>query len=413
MRKTLISSIIALAMIGGITFNSDSVASNNTNDIDKKIENKINTMTIEEKVGQMMFVGINGTKIDNKITRLLKEQHPGGIILYGARNFSGKTIEDNIELINSIKKANNKKSDIPLFIGIDEEGSRLSQLPRELIKIPEKGEIGNTNDASLATNLGSVTGKKLNVLGINTDFGTVLDINTNKNNPVIGIRSYGATKEKVTNFGVNEMKAIKGEGVIPTVKHFPGHGDTETDSHLGLPSLNHDIERLRSTELVPFQAAIDNGADMVMTAHIMLPQIDKEYPATLSKKIINDLLRGEMGYKGIVITDDLEMQAIVNNWGIGEAAVKSIQAGTDILLVCHTIDNQEKVYNSILKGVKDGTLIEKRIDESVRRILNLKYKYNLSDKAVNPTQDDIWNVSEYGYEQLAKYNSKVVEAMYK
>ena len=141
----------------------------------------------------------------------------------------------------------------------------------------------------------------------NTDFGTVLDINTNKNNPIIGVRSYGSTKEKVTEFGINELKAIQNEGVIPTVKHFPGHGDTEVDSHLGLPSLNHDLNRLKSTELVPFQAAIDNGVDMVMTAHIMLPQIDKEYPATMSKKILTDLLRDEMGYKGVIITDDLEM----------------------------------------------------------------------------------------------------------
>ena len=152
---------------------------------------------------------------------------------------------------------------------------------------------------------------------------------------------------------------------------------------------------------------------MVMTAHIMLPQIDKEYPATMSKKILTDLLRDEMGYKGVIITDDLEMQAISKNWDLGEAAIKSVEAGADILLVCHTIENQQKVYNAVVQGVNDGKIDENRIDESVRRILRLKYQYKLSDKANNPTQDDINNVNGFIYESIQKYNSKVVEAMYK
>ena len=370
-------------------------------------------MTLEEKVGQMMFYGVNGTNVDDKVVNLFEDQHVGGIILYGHRNFWGSSLDNNVKYVNSIKKANRQNSDIPLFIGFDEEGGSMSQLPQELMRTPSKGELGNTNDSSLATGIGAGTAKKLKLLGINTDFGTVLDINTNKNNPIIGVRSYGSTKEKVTEFGINELKAIQNEGVIPTVKHFPGHGDTEVDSHLGLPSLNHDLNRLKSTELVPFQTAINNGVDMVMTAHIMLPQIDKEYPATMSKKILTDLLRDEMGYKGVIITDDLEMQAISKNWDLGEAAIKSVEAGADILLVCHTIENQQKVYNAVVQGVNDGKIDENRIDESVRRILRLKYQYKLSDKANNPTQDDINNVNGFIYESIQKYNSKVVEAMYK
>ncbi|MFQ9249020.1 MAG: glycoside hydrolase family 3 protein [Clostridium paraputrificum] len=413
MRKLLISAALTLTMIGGVTASSATILTGKNESINKKVEDKISTMTLEEKVGQMMFYGVNGTNVDDKVVNLFEDQHAGGIILYGHRNFWGSSLDNNVKYVNSIKKANRQNSDIPLFIGFDEEGGSMSQLPQELMRTPSKGELGNTNDSSLATGIGAGTAKKLKLLGINTDFGTVLDINTNKNNPIIGGRSYGSTKEKVTEFGINELKAIQNEGVIPTVKHFPGHGDTEVDSHLGLPSLNHDLNRLKSTELVPFQTAINNGVDMVMTAHIMLPQIDKEYPATMSKKILTDLLRDEMGYKGVIITDDLEMQAISKNWDLGEAAIKSVEAGADILLVCHTIENQQKVYNAVVQGVNDGKIDENRIDESVRRILRLKYQYKLSDKANNPTQDDINNVNGFIYESIQKYNSKVVEAMYK
>lgn len=413
MRKLLISAALTLTMIGGVTASSATILTGKNESINKKVEDKISTMTLEEKVGQMMFYGVNGTNVDDKVVNLFEDQHAGGIILYGHRNFWGSSLDNNVKYVNSIKKANRQNSDIPLFIGFDEEGGSMSQLSQELMRTPSKGELGNTNDSSLATGIGAGTAKKLKLLGINTDFGTVLDINTNKNNPIIGVRSYGSTKEKVTEFGINELKAIQNEGVIPTVKHFPGHGDTEVDSHLGLPSLNHDLNRLKSTELVPFQTAINNGVDMVMTAHIMLPQIDKEYPATMSKKILTDLLRDEMGYKGVIITDDLEMQAISKNWDLGEAAIKSVEAGADILLVCHTIENQQKVYNAVVQGVNDGKIDENRIDESVRRILRLKYQYKLSDKANNPTQDDINNVNGFIYESIQKYNSKVVEAMYK
>lgn len=413
MRKLLISAALTLTMIGGVTASSATILKGKNESINKKVEDKISTMTLEEKVGQMMFYGVNGTNVDDKVVNLFEDQHAGGIILYGHRNFWGSSLDNNVKYVNSIKKANRQNSDIPLFIGFDEEGGSMSQLPQELMRTPSKGELGNTNDSSLATGIGAGTAKKLKLLGINTDFGTVLDINTNKNNPIIGVRSYGSTQEKVTEFGINELKAIQNEGVIPTVKHFPGHGDTEVDSHLGLPSLNHDLNRLKSTELVPFQTAINNGVDMVMTAHIMLPQIDKEYPATMSKKILTDLLRDEMGYKGVIITDDLEMQAISKNWDLGEAAIKSVEAGADILLVCHTIENQQKVYNAVVQGVNDGKIDENRIDESVRRILRLKYQYKLSDKANNPTQDDINNVNGFIYESIQKYNSKVVEAMYK
>lgn len=324
----------------------------------------------------------------------------------------GENLDKNIDYINELKKANSRNNSTPLFIGIDEDGGNMSHLPQELIRTADKGEIGNLNDSNLAGDMGTAA-KKLKLMGINTDFGSILDINTNKDNSIIGIRSYGATKEKVAEFGVSEMNAIKNENVIPTLKHFPNYGDAEVDSHVGLPSLNHDIDRLISTELVPFQSAIDNGAEMLMTAHIMLPKIDNEYPATMSRKTLTELLRDEMGYKGVVITDDLEMEAIKMNWDLGKAAVKSVEAGTDILLVCHTLENQQKVYDSVLQAVIDGKIDEGRINESVERILLLKYKHNLSDKKVKPTKEDLGAVNNYVYEQVLKYNGKVVEVMYK
>ncbi|MGL4773594.1 MAG: glycoside hydrolase family 3 protein, partial [Clostridium sp.] len=379
----------------------------------EEVKKKISTMTLKEKVGQMMFVGVDGTKVDYKTMDAFEDLNAGGVILYGWRNFYGGDIEKNVNYVNDLKKGNSQNTKIPLFVGFDEEGGIFSHLPQEMPKIPSKAEVGNFNDSSLANEFGIGTGKKLKSLGINVDFGTVLDVNTNPNNPIIGFRSFGATPEKVTEFGMKEIEGIKSQGVIPTVKHFPGHGDTAVDSHVGLPSLPHDMERLKKVELAPFQEAINQGVDMLMTAHIMLPALDEEYPATMSKKILTDLLRKDMGYKGVIITDDLEMQAIKNNWGLGEAAVNCVNAGVDILLVCHTPDSQREVFNAVLQAVQDGKISEERIDESVERILTLKGKYNIKDTRITYDEGKFYEEMNGVYEPIMKYYNKVVEQMYK
>lgn len=220
------------------------------------------------------------------------------------------------------------------------------------------------------------------------DFAPVLDINSNPKNPVIGNRAFGATLDIVRDLGIETMKGIQSENVIPVVKHFPGHGDTSVDSHVGLPTVNNDLNRLESFELVPFREAIEEGADAVMIAHILLPKIDKENPSSLSKDIITDILRNKLEFDGVVITDDMTMGAISKNYNVNEAAVKSINAGTDIVLVCHGYEKAIEVINSVKDAVIKGEISEERVNESVYRILKLKNKYNLKDEITDSVDVD-------------------------
>ena len=211
------------------------------------------------------------------------------------------------------------------------------------------------------------------------NFAPVLDINSNPNNPVIGNRSFGNTADLVSRLGIATMKGIQSENVIAVVKHFPGHGDTATDSHLELPRVNKTLQELEQLELIPFQQAIQEGADVVMIAHILLPEIDATNPSSMSEVIISDILRSQLGYDGVVITDDMTMQAITDHYDIGVAAVQSVKAGSDIVMVAHDYNNAIAVFESINAAVENGEISEERIDESVIRIIQLKEKYQLND----------------------------------
>jgi beta-N-acetylhexosaminidase len=212
------------------------------------------------------------------------------------------------------------------------------------------------------------------------DFAPVLDVNSNPNNPVIGDRSFGTTADLVSRVGVTFMKGLQSQQVASVVKHFPGHGDTSVDSHIDLPVINHDLDRLRSLELKPFGEAINNDADAVMVAHILMSKLDAKDPASFSPAVITDLLRKELGFKGVVITDDLTMGAIVKNYDIGQVGVRAIEAGADVLMVGHGFDAETKVYDAVKNAVENGALDETLIDNSVYRILKLKEKYGITDE---------------------------------
>ena len=227
--------------------------------------------------------------------------------------------------------------------------------------------------------VGEIIANELKLMGYNMDYAPVLDILSNPNNTVIGSRAFGREADIVSNLGISVMKGINENNVIPVVKHFPGHGDTSVDSHYGLPLVEKSLNELKELEFIPFQNAINSGADAIMVSHILLKNIDSENPATMSKKIVSDILRDEMNFKGVVISDDMTMAAIMDNYDIGEASVKAINAGVDIILVCHGYDNEIKVLTSISEAVNSGEITEERLDESVYRILSLKNKYDLSD----------------------------------
>ena len=339
----------------------------------------IGEMSLDEKIGQMLVVGIEGYDLNDNTKSLLNNSKVGGVILFS------KNVKDTnqlLNLLNSLKKEN-KKNKLPLFLSVDEEGGRVTRMPVEFKKLPTNEAIGKLNDENFSYKIGSTIANEIGSFGFNMDFAPVLDINSNPNNPVIGDRSYGADVNKVSNLGIQTMKGIKSGNVIPVVKHFPGHGDTSVDSHMGLPTVNADLKRLHGFELIPFASAIKNNADAVMIAHILLPKVDGENPSSLSKIIITGILRKELNFNGIIITDDMTMGAIVKNYNIGEAAIKSVVAGTDIVLVCHGYDNEVAVINALKNAVSKGDIKVENIDQSVYRILSLKQKYNLKDEIIN------------------------------
>lgn len=345
---------------------------------------KINAMTLDEKIGQMVIVGIEGYNLNNNTKSLIEKYKVGGIVLFGS-NIQGS--EQLLDLVNSLKKEN-LKNKIPLFLSVDEEGGKITRMPKEFKRFPNNKAIGKINDMELSNNIGRTIGDEIKSFGFNMDFAPVLDINSNPKNPVIGSRSFGANPDVVSNLGIETMKGIQSENVIPVVKHFPGHGDTSVDSHIGLPTVNNDLNRLQSFELIPFAEAIEKSADAVMIAHILLPKIDKENPSSMSKIIITDILRADLKFNGVVITDDMTMGAITKNYNISKAAIKSVEAGSDVILVCHGYENEIKVINDLKDAVSKGEISEQRIDESVYRILKLKGKYNLNDNIIDSIDVD-------------------------
>lgn len=361
------------------------------------IRAQIAQMTLEERVGQMVMVGMEGYTIDEDARRMIEDWHVGGFILFG-RNI--RDADQLTELLNSLKKSNSQVNKTPLFLSVDEEGGRITRMPDELEKLPAPGTIGAVNDEGYSLKIGSMIGEELRLFGLNMDFAPVLDINSNPKNPVIGDRSFGSDPDTVTSHGIQTMKGIQSKGVISVVKHFPGHGDTSTDSHLELPRIENTLDRLEDFELIPFEEAVGNDADAVMVAHILLPEIDPDNPASFSKKIISGILREKMKFNGVVVTDDMTMGAIVNNYDIGEAAVKSVNAGSDIILVCHTQDSKEAVIEALRNAAKSGEISVKRINESVWRILQLKQKYGLKDEERPPVS-------------LKELNSKIKEVLKK
>ena len=341
------------------------------------IDEMIGQMTLEEKVGQLLVIGVEGTSFSGEMDNLIRNYHVGGVIIMG-RNVS--TTTEMLQLINDIKKANEPNKS-PLFLSVDEEGGRVSRLPAGIPKLPPSAEIGKLNDESVSYRAGAYLAEVLNEFGYNMNFAPVLDVNSNPRNPVIGDRSFGSDPYQVAKLGISTMHGMMDNGIIPVVKHFPGHGDTVVDSHKSLPKVETTLEELRNVELVPFQKAIEEGADAVMVAHILFPALDPDYPSSMSKAIITGLLRNQMQFEGVIITDDLTMGAIENDYTIPEAAVQSFIAGSDLLLVVRNYEGQINTFKALKKAIATGEITEERLNESVKRILTLKEKYSVSDKA--------------------------------
>ncbi|QEY20804.1 beta-N-acetylhexosaminidase [Psychrobacillus sp. AK 1817] len=353
----------------------------------QNISEVISKMSLEDKIGQMILAGVSCTTIDANAIKLISQLHVGGIIFY---KYNFDTPAQTVQLVNQFKAKNS--SSLPLLLGVDQEGGRVTRLPGGLVNFPPNKQIGQVNNPDFSYKVGTLLGHELKEFGLNLDFAPVLDINSNPNNPVIGDRSFGNNPEIVSKLGIQTMKGIQSQNVISTIKHFPGHGDTLVDSHLELPVVNKSLKELKELELIPFERAIDQGAGVVMVAHILLPELDKNNPASMSKAVMTDLLRKQLSFKGVIITDDMTMGAITEHVDIGKAAVESVKAGSDIILVGHGYNNVVKVTSSIKTAVENGEISEQRLNESIERIIQLKRKYSLNDtKVENPNINEINN----------------------
>ncbi|PID01929.1 beta-N-acetylhexosaminidase [Sporosarcina sp. P2] len=340
-----------------------------------EIQDVIQEMQLDEKLGQLILMGVQGPQLDSVAKGFIQDRHVGGIILF-KRNFV--SVSQSLSLINDLKQANtNAKT--PLFISADEEGGRVTRLPKELVKTPSNRKIGQAENGKYAYDVGELIGRKMSAFGLNMNFAPVLDVDSNPNNPVIGDRSYGHDARLVSKAGIEQAKGMMSQHVIPVVKHFPGHGDTSVDSHIDLPVIKHTKERLKNVELIPFKQAIEGGVNAIMVGHLLVEAYDPKTPASFSKIIIQDVLRDELQFDGVVITDDLVMGAIEKNYTIGDAAVQSIAAGGDILLVGHKYTPVDELLTALQTAISEGVITEQRVNQSVERILLLKQQYKVVD----------------------------------
>ena len=332
---------------------------------EQKVDKLVANMSDADKVGQLLMIGIHGTTLNDDAKFMLNEYRVGGIILFD-RNMESK---DQVKtLIADINKAGKSAGLTPLFLGIDQEGGAVARMENQLIKVPPAEELGNA-PIEQAASLAKQSGAELKDLGFNINFAPVADLGLTYG------RSYSTNPDEVVRYAGAVGKAYDEAGLWYSYKHFPGIGKTDVDLHADTSIVPVSKETLLSEDIKVFVDLIKQSKPntyTIMVSHAMYPQIDPDHPASLSKAIITDWLRKDMGYNGVVVTDDMDMGALAKHYTFGDMAVQSILAGSDILLVCHEYEHMQEAYNGLMKAVKDGRISKERLDESVKRILLMK-----------------------------------------
>jgi len=324
---------------------------------------------LEKKLTQMFIVGLPGTELDSESQDFLQKFQPGGVIFF-AYNYENVALLS--EMCGEIQRV---KDSLPFFVAVDHEGGRVQRFKKPFTHFPEPVAIGEIGSPKLAFLVAEVMGRELSAVGVNLNFHPLCDIHTRLSNPVIGKRSFGGSEELVSRMASAMVRGFLASGMISCVKHFPGHGDTTVDSHFDLPIVKRSWEELKSREIKPFVKAVRSRVDMIMTAHILNPLIDEQYPATLSKKTVTELLRKELRYQRLVITDDMQMQAIEKGYGAEDAVRLAIEAGCDVLLY-RDRERGRKAMEMALALLAKGKISEARVEESYVRIIEAKAKIN-------------------------------------
>jgi beta-N-acetylhexosaminidase len=346
--------------------------------LEEKAKALLDNMTLEEKAGQLLIVGFPEDTKKEALQDYIDRLKVSGFILF-RRNYTD--FDSQYALVRSLKEMNSLKNPLPLFISVDEEGGTVSRLPKGGTHFPDARQVGKAGEPGLTYKTGQIIAQELKAAGINLNFAPVLDIVESRENKLLIRRSYGSTPEVVSLHGTSFISGLQSEGVIAVPKHFPGHGSSDEDSHGMLPVIDADKAAMQNRELVPFRAAIDSGLDTIMIGHIAFPRLDPSgLPATMSSYFLTDVLRKDLGFGGISISDDIEMQGYTGSKDtIEECVISSFNAGLDIFLIGHTKAIQDKVFKALLDACGDGRISEERLNESVLRIIKVKLKNGLTD----------------------------------
>lgn len=334
--------------------------------------------SLRHDIGRLLWIGFEGCEVDDNLRRTLQMGDAGGVTLF-ARNLPRLSDDSGTDLVrlralNDALHDAGRASGEELLISVDQEGGRVQRIRAPARHYPPMHHFAAMPDAQAseaAEAMGAAMGAELSQWGFDIDFAPILDVHTNPFNPIIGDRAFADHPEAAALRALAFARGLHAEGVLSCGKHFPGHGDTATDSHLTLPRLEHDMARLRSVELVPFAAAARAELPMLMTAHVVFAALDDRVPATLSSKVISDLLRGELGYQGVVVSDDLDMKAVADNFGVADAAVAAIVAGCDVLLLCRDPEHQEQARSALHREAAISSVFRSRLGESAARVRGL------------------------------------------
>jgi beta-N-acetylhexosaminidase len=336
----------------------------------------VSSKEFRRHAGQLAIAGFAGQSIPHDLKLLAREFDLGGVIFF-ARN-----IDSPDQVAELSREAQELARELPLWVSVDQEGGRVARLKTPFTTWPPMATLGRSADEALAERFARALAAELKAVGISMDYTPVLDVLTNPSNPVIGDRSLADRAEEVARLGSAIIRTLQAEGIATSGKHFPGHGDTSVDSHFELPLIEHAPDRLDAVELVPFKAAIAAGVASIMTAHILIPALDPERPGTLSRRIVTELLKEELGYDGLVLSDDLEMKAISGRYGIPEATVMAIAAGCDAVLMCGADQGvQFEALEAVIRAVEDGSLPLKRAEDAMERHRRVKERFLATRRA--------------------------------
>lgn len=358
---------------------------------------------VQQKLGQCFMIGFEGLEPSEEVRQFISNNNIGSIVLFN-RNLDGPAqIADLSNELQEIAISGGSAS--PLFIGIDMEGGRMAELKAPFTQWPAMKFLGEIGSASLGFKFAEMLGKELLAVGINLNFSPVVDIATNPDNKVIGDRAFSSDPEMVARLSSSVVRGFVKSGLLPCVKHYPGHGDTVADSHEELPVITHDEGRLNDVEFVPFKKAFRARADLLMTAHIRCEKLDPKWPATLSPYLLKDVLREKLGFRNLVLADNMEMKAISQNFGTEEAAVQAFKAGCNIVMYSSSLDEQKKAFEAVTKAFVDGDIPMEVLDSSLALVTKVKSKFLKGYKPV-----DVTGISKIvghpEHVKLAKYISR-------